>query len=403
MVNPLNHSDPELPAASLSPDGSGQLCFTPALEAEYRRARLRQHRTLIRVTCVFGALLVGLRGLEQAIGGVWGSMPPLDFILTLSSSLVLIGLAWSAAFERLFVPWASVIIPIRNAIMVAQIAEVAAHGQMDLLMGLPMVLIGPFFFLGLPFRTALFCGVSTTLTFLACTAWFALTPQVAMRACTLLIMGLIACIISARNIERWSRTSFLETQFIADLAQHDALTGSKNRRIFDEHLTRLWPRAMQEQHSIAVLLIDVDHFKAYNDTYGHQAGDRALRQIAQAMQTAIDRPLDLLARYGGEEFVAVLYDVDTDAALVAADRLRRGVSDLAIEHRTSRISSAVTISIGVAVVTPTPGRNARGALQLADQALYEAKRRGRNRIELMNETDYRMLVTGVFSRDAARG
>lgn len=402
MANSRNHGGSSSSAAAKLQGSCRPLHFTPQLEADYARARLQQNRTLIRVTCGLGALLVGLLGLQQALSGAWTSGPPLDFLLVFSSSLTLTYFAWSTAFERAYLPWATVIVPIRNSIMAAQIAEAAAHGQMDLLMGLPMMLIGPFFFLGLRFRTAVICGTSTALTFIVFAAWFGLAPDVATRACVLLFMGLIACIISARNIDLWSRTSFLETQFIADLAQHDALTGTKNRRIFDEHLTRLWPQAIDAHRSIAILLIDVDHFKAYNDTYGHQAGDRTLHQIAQAMQTVVNRPLDVLARYGGEEFVAVLYDVDTNEATATADRIRRAVSDLSIEHRDSKHLSVVTISIGVAIVEPTQERDPRGALQLADQALYEAKRRGRNRIELMNETQYKMLVTGIFSRDAVR-
>jgi diguanylate cyclase (GGDEF)-like protein len=151
---------------------------------------------------------------------------------------------------------------------------------------------------------------------------------------------------------------------------------------------------------MAVLLIDVDHFKAYNDRYGHQAGDQALRRIAQSLQGVVTRPLDVLARYGGEEFVAVLYDVDQHQATDIAAKMRRSVQDLGIEHRGSRTYSAVTTSIGIAVVAPTSNRNPRGALQLADQALYAAKVGGRNRVELMNEADYRMLVTGVFAKNS---
>jgi PleD family two-component response regulator len=164
---------------------------------------------------------------------------------------------------------------------------------------------------------------------------------VALRAWVFLLMGLVACAFAARHLEKWSRTSFLEARLIAELAQHDALTGTKNRRVFDEHLARLWPQASGDGRTMAVLLIDVDHFKAYNDRYGHQAGDQALRRIAQALQAVASRPLDVLARYGGEEFV-----------------------------------------------------------QLADQALYAAKVGGRNRVELMNEADYRMLVTGVFAKNS---
>jgi diguanylate cyclase (GGDEF)-like protein len=211
-------------------------------------------------------------------------------------------------------------------------------------------------------------------------------------------MGVLTCAIAARHLDMWARKSFLEGRVIAELAQHDALTGAKNRRVFDDHIAGLWPRAIQERRAIAILLIDIDHFKAYNDSYGHQAGDQALRRVVQAIQRFVRRPLDLLARYGGEEFAAILYDVDGSEAKQIADRIRRAVRELAIEHRGSQTSAGVTISVGVAMIQPTPRRNPRGALQLADQALYEAKANGRNRVEFMDDAEYRMLVTGVFSK-----
>jgi diguanylate cyclase (GGDEF)-like protein len=185
------------------------------------------------------------------------------------------------------------------------------------------------------------------------------------------------------------------------MAQLDALTGAKNRRIFDEHLARVWQQAARDRRSLAILLLDVDHFKTYNDHYGHQAGDHALRQVARTAQAFIRRPLDIFARYGGEEFAAVLYDVDGSSAEGIADQMRRAVEALAIEHVASRTAVVITISVGVAVVEPTRERNSGGALQLADQALYEAKVKGRNRVKLMDETQYRQLVTGAFAKHVA--
>lgn len=204
-------------------------------------------------------------------------------------------------------------------------------------------------------------------------------------------------VVASRHIDQRSRKSFLESRVTAEFAERDPLTGIKNRRVFDERLARVWQRAVDGGRSIAVLLIDVDHFKAYNDRYGHQAGDRALYRVADALQGFVTRPLDVLARYGGEEFAVVLTDVEGRQARHLADRMRRAVSEFAIEQR-GGVCGRVTISVGVAVLRPTADRGPRGALQLADQALYEAKVRGRNRVAFMEEKDYRLLVTGVFSR-----
>jgi diguanylate cyclase (GGDEF)-like protein len=160
----------------------------------------------------------------------------------------------------------------------------------------------------------------------------------------------------------------------------------------------VWQRAVDEVQPIAILLLDVDHFKAYNDRYGHQAGDRALRHVAQVLQAIVTRPQDLVARYGGEEFVVLLYDVDTVEAGKLAERMRKAVIGLALEHRDSRVNQLVTISAGVAVVHPSPERRSRGALQLADEALYQAKTRGRNRVVVLNPDDHQALETGVFAK-----
>ena len=147
-------------------------------------------------------------------------------------------------------------------------------------------------------------------------------------------------------------------------------------------------------------MVDIDHFKAYNDWAGHQAGDETLRRVAQTLQTFVKRPLDVLARYGGEEFAVVSYDIDSNEAEMLAERMRVAVGALAIKHEGATAGGSVTISIGVAVIQPSADRRSRGALQLADQALYEAKVRGRNRVELLDDVAHRLLVTGVFAKHA---
>ncbi|MGQ0560463.1 MAG: diguanylate cyclase [Gemmatimonadota bacterium] len=293
---------------------------------------------------------------------------------------------------------AHVLVPVRSVIVTAGIAVAAARGELDVLMVLPLTVIGPFFFLGLGFRAALVTVSLTGVTFVAAVLAVDLQVPVALRSGVFLFITAAACAIVARRLERWSRASFLEARRIVQLAELDPLTGVKNRRIFDDHLERLWQRATSDGGAIAILLIDVDHFKAYNDRYGHQAGDQTLRRVAQVLQPFARRPTDVFARYGGEEFAVVLNDMDADEARSTAERMRRAVSELHIEHRSSRVAQTVTISIGIALIEPDVDRRPRGALQLADQALYEAKVRGRNRVELMDDVQYRMLVTGVFAR-----
>jgi diguanylate cyclase (GGDEF)-like protein len=390
---------PDSPYAAELQNGGPSLRFSPRLETEYLRAHLLHNRTLVRVACVLAALLAVLRCVEQVLVGSWDVLLAASFAVVIGGSVALAWIAWTPAFQRQFLPWARIMVPIRNVIVAAYIAKAAALGQLEMLMILPLMLVGPFFFLGLRFRAALFCGALTVASFCAYAVFFELAVPVAIRSSVLLTMGLIACAIAARHLEKLSRNAFLESHLIGEIAEHDALTGAKNRRVFDEHLARLWPQAVEDRRTIAILLLDVDDFKAYNDLYGHQAGDQALRRVAQIAQTFVHRPLDVLARYGGEEFAALLYDVDGRQTADVAERMRRAVEGLDIEHRESRAADHLTISLGVAVIEPTRERNPQGALQLADQALYKAKMRGRNRVELMDEVEHQMLMTGVFSKD----
>ena len=381
--------------------GVPNLRFVPKLEAEYQRKRLLQNRIVIRMACALAVALVALRILDKlVIQGSWNAWPLIDLSLVFTGSLLLAWIAWSRHYEHAYMSWARIVVPARNMIVATQLAAAAAHGQTEMLMLLPVMLLGPFFFLGLQFRAALFCCVVTVSAYALSANHFGLAPDVAARSYVLLLIGVVAYAVAARHLERSSRQSFLEGHLITELAQRDGLTGTRNRRAFDEHLGQLWQQAIDRKHAIAILLIDIDHFKAYNDCYGHQAGDHTLRRVAQAIQKFARQPPNILARYGGEEFALVLYDADTAKAKDVADQLRRAVNELNIEHRDSKTAQRVTISVGVAAVQATSERSPHGAVQLADQALYEAKVSGRNRVAVMDDEHHELLVTGVFAVDA---
>jgi diguanylate cyclase (GGDEF)-like protein len=392
---------PDSPYAAELQGGQGKLRFTPQLEAEYRRERLVSNRTLIRVACVVAIVLALTRSVEQLYEGGGDFTILSELALYIGSSVTLGWIAWSSSFERLYPYWAKILVPLRNSLLAVQAAAAAAHGQPEMLLALPIALMGALFFLGLPFRVSVFCCVVTVAAYVAAATSFSLAATVALHSYVLLVGGVAACIIAVWHLEKLSRQSFLEGHLIAELAQRDPLTGTKNRRVFDEHLELLWQQAVVNERSLAILLVDIDHFKAYNDFYGHQAGDHALRQVAQTIQKSVRRPLDILTRYGGEEFAALLYDVDGEAAAEIAERIRVTVGELNIEHRASRPFSRVTISIGVAAIVPTTQRSPSGAVQLADQALYAAKVQGRNRVELMDTCQHDLLQTGVFAIGAA--
>ena len=170
-----------------------------------------------------------------------------------------------------------------------------------------------------------------------------------------------------------------QTEVLKRLVFIDALTHAFNRRYFDERLAEEWGRAQRTGRPLGLILIDVDYFKQFNDVNGHQRGDDALRQVAQALKGTILRPGDVVCRYGGEEFACLLPDTDLDGALQVAQRMKLAVRDLAIGHPASAVAEVLTISAGVAVRTPTSQGDAAALLALADAQLYRAKAEGRAR------------------------
>jgi diguanylate cyclase (GGDEF)-like protein len=163
------------------------------------------------------------------------------------------------------------------------------------------------------------------------------------------------------------------------LANADGLTQVANRRCFDSTLMKEWRRATREQQPLALIMLDIDYFKGFNDTYGHQAGDECLRAVAQVMQVALRRPADLAARYGGEEFAVILPNTPQSGAITVAQAIQANVRALAIAHGPSPVSDYVTLSLGIAVAIPKPHQSPEQLLQQADQALYTAKETGRDR------------------------
>ncbi|HSG91181.1 MAG TPA: diguanylate cyclase [Pseudomonadales bacterium] len=187
----------------------------------------------------------------------------------------------------------------------------------------------------------------------------------------------------ARDLERKvvERTRDLATanRELQRLAEIDGLTGIGNRRAFDRQLALAWSDHMRRGAPLALVMADVDHFKRYNDHYGHVAGDEALRRIAQRMAEAVQRPRDVVARYGGEELAAVLSDTPEGGARHLADHMRERIEALAIPHAYTP-AGVVTASFGIASIIPTPGSSPEALIESADAALYRAKSAGRNRV-----------------------
>jgi diguanylate cyclase (GGDEF)-like protein len=168
--------------------------------------------------------------------------------------------------------------------------------------------------------------------------------------------------------------------YLRRMAYLDGLTQIANRRLFDERLQYEWQRLQREQQPLSLILCDVDFFKQYNDTYGHQVGDDCLCFVARAMAEATRRPADLAARYGGEEFVVLLPNTDAQGAIEVAKVIQANLEKLKIPHESSKIGPYVTASLGIASTIPAPTISADSLVLEADRALYQAKLAGRNRI-----------------------
>jgi diguanylate cyclase (GGDEF)-like protein len=166
------------------------------------------------------------------------------------------------------------------------------------------------------------------------------------------------------------------------LSAIDGLTGLSNRRNFDEFIEKEWRRAQRDQKPVSLIMIDIDHFKAYNDTYGHQRGDDCLKQVAAIIGENVKRPADLAARYGGEEFAVVLPDTGAKGAAEMAELIKRSIEAVAIPHAKNSAAPVVTVSLGVATLEPDRILNPSDLIERADKALYAAKNGGRNRCEV---------------------
>ena len=165
------------------------------------------------------------------------------------------------------------------------------------------------------------------------------------------------------------------------LARHarvDGLTQVNNRREFERSIETEWRRAQRSKRPLSLIIIDIDHFKAFNDYYGHLAGDGCLRTVAQTIKTSIHRAQDMVCRYGGEEFVIILPETDLDGARLVASNVQSAIEALNINHERSDSAAVVTISAGVTCVSPYQGGTPNELMTTADKNLYQAKAQGRN-------------------------
>ncbi len=194
----------------------------------------------------------------------------------------------------------------------------------------------------------------------------------------------------AKELQKMSQVFKLQSQ-------QDGLTSLANRRYFDQTIRKLWDKAFRLETPLSMIVLDIDAFKRYNDTYGHSKGDECLVLVAKTLSNNFPSTLGFVARYGGEEFVISLPDVSLKRATSLAEKIRKDIMALAVPHATSLTHEVVTASFGVASLVPEENETYERLLQLADRALYRAKQNGRNRVEVLSVRDANLTEDLKFS------
>jgi diguanylate cyclase (GGDEF)-like protein len=376
------------------------LTFEGDLEADFRRTNLDEHLGLIRVNLGL-AIVVTLAfwSVESMI-----LTPAMNRVPSLIHLLVIVPIllaALAATFSPrrhvFYAPFAMAAGAVIGLCIIAMLLVTAAGGVFMLFPGLLVTTIFIYLMGGLIFYHALAANVLVAAVYLMAGSVVRTAGGEFGYDALCIVAANVFCAAVGYMHEKTSRMRFLEARLLHEMVARDGLTGIHNRRMFDLHMERVWQQALREGKQVAVLLVDIDCFKDFNDRYGHQAGDECLRAVALCLSQCARRPLDFVARYGGEEFAVVLFEASREYMAEVTTRIQRSIAELNIPHEASRVASRLTVSIGAAINLPSPQRTHEGLVQLADEALYAAKEQGRNRVIVM-ETEYQTLRTGRFEK-----
>ncbi len=376
------------------------LTFNSDLESEFRRTHFDENLLHTRVNLCLAVLITIAFSLMESVvlGPQLNRIPSMIHMLVIIPTLLL-GLAssFSPQRHRIYPPLAMVASTVLG-LGVGAIQIVATLGGISVLFPCMMLTIIFIYFMGgLIFYHAVAANMIVLFVYLAVGTELQLPGhEFAYDALAMIAANLFGASVVYMH-EKTSRKRFLEASLLREMVARDGLTGIQNRRMFDHHIQRAWQQAVREEERVAVLLVDIDCFKDYNDRYGHQAGDECLRAVAVSLSQCARRPMDFVARYGGEEFAVVLYEASREYVAEVLTRIQRSIAELNIPHEASRVASRLTVSIGAAFILPSSTRTYEGLIQLADEALYSVKEQGRNRVVVM-EAEYHTLRTGRFEK-----
>jgi len=377
--------------------GFARLRFAGLLEKDFRDFYITQNLPRARLSALIALILVlAVTSIDLILGAHTDGQVNALRLGVLCPLVAVIGIAISLPGARRYYTEVAAVGVTLVGLVSTYIAHLAAlQGQSYVLGGLVLVILYACLFLGLLFDIAIAIAALLVLAHFVMGAMLGL--QLNELYYMTAILGAAAVIggIATYNLEHALRTNFLETRLLNELAERDGLTGLYNRRIFDDYIGRVWRQSRREDVALEIIFIDIDHFKIYNDLYGHQAGDDCLKKVATTIARCAKRPFDFLARYGGEEFVLVLYGPPEDYARSLPEQIRVDVLDLLIPHAGSSAAKHVTVSVGVALARGGSTRSLNGSIQTADEALYQAKREGRNRV-IFKDTNDSEVETGNF-------
>jgi len=364
-----------------------RLRFAPEAEAEFATYFIQRSLARARwATAIYLALVAVVTAINMR-----GSMAPLGetfqqpiYLLRLGvacPALVLILAATVIPELQRHYQWITATAVIVTGMSVMAISGIAAANELpQFQMGDVLVVVYATLFLGLLARPVVLVASALMLSFIGI-GWYLHVPtDHLIFASSVVFATTLMSVLSALRMERLLRANFIENRLLNDIAERDGLSGLYNRRMFDNLTNRLWLQAQRNQDALQIILVDIDHFKAYNDLYGHQAGDTCIRRVASIIARAAKRPLDFCARYGGEEFALVLYAPSGNDPTSLPEQIRRDIMALDIPHANADGTRMLTVSIGSATAQSDTKRSLAGLIQTADEALYRAKKLGRNRV-----------------------
>ncbi|HEU0265208.1 MAG TPA: diguanylate cyclase, partial [Geobacterales bacterium] len=376
--------------------GFPRLSFTPRLEHAFRDYFFDKSLKRLRIALLTGIIFYALFAIDDLlllpdlIGKLW----LIRFAIVVPFGLLIFLFTFSPLFRRFMQPAVWLAMQVGGLGIIAMIAldpeRVGSYHNAGLLLDI----MYSFTLVGLRFWYSLSWAATLLTAYLLVSIPSPVPAAVVVHNFFTLFAAANIGAISNYLLERYMRKDFLQTLLLEEekrelqvageklhaLSIIDDLTGIANRRHFELFINQEWQRALRNQTPISLILYDIDFFKPYNDGYGHQAGDTCLRRVAQLIQASIHRPGDLAARYGGEEFVVVLSGVEMYAALALAEKCRQAIEKSAIPHRFAPTGRVVTVSAGVATVTPHGSQDRQELIESADQALYAAKHGGRNQV-----------------------